>query len=347
MKKQISIFLTLAMVLSSFFSFAVVSAETAVPEGYTEIKSAQDFELLRANPSGKYYLTEDIILPSNYKPIPEFCGELIGADEVNLKTITMNVTVSDASKDAGLFGKLRKDWSVLNAPDVKIKNIKLLGSLTVSASIGKIGGLAGNSANFGTSKSEISNCVSDVTITVTQPANTPYIGGLIGYACGGVYNGLINTGDIVTDGIPFGYVGGIFGFFYNYDSYTVTSCENYGDITVPGWSETGGIVANAQNKKGTISNCYSAGNVNAAHNGAGIAYDVTSTNGLTVTNCYSISSVMGSYETNPIVSKGKGAAIKDCCYLSPNGHDDGISGTEPLTLTQMRAQIPQDTSETF
>ena len=87
--KKCSLFLILALLLTMFSGVNLVSA-AEVPEGYIEIASAEDFMTkIAANSSGKYYLTADIELPSTYEPIANFSGELIGADETNLKSIKL------------------------------------------------------------------------------------------------------------------------------------------------------------------------------------------------------------------------------------------------------------------
>ena len=300
--------------------------EEAQWAGYTKIASAEDFEKIRITPSGKYYLATDIVLPSDYEPIPEFSGELIGADETALKSIALSIsgTLKDQYERFGLFKKINGGT---------IKNIKLTGSVHITGDGAYAGALAGEASGA----SSIINCVNEANVTVVQPAAGSTDGraaGLVPHlSATGTLNKLINRGIITLDG-GYGAAAGIATIVSNTD---LSGCENYGAVS---GDNAGGILFNLGNKH-TMSNCYNAGEI-AGTNAAGIvtALRVWSVgNTPTLTACYNVGTVKNSYDLNPIAATiNAGGTVENCSYLNINtAHDDGKDGTTPLTLEQMKA----------
>lgn len=294
--------------------------------GYTRIASAEDFEKIRTTPSGKYYLAEDIILPDSYQPIPEFSGELIGADETALKSIALSIsgTLKEQYERFGLFKKINGGT---------IKNIKLTGSVHITGDGAYAGALAGEASGA----SDIINCVNEADVTVVQSAAGSSDGRAAGLvpqlSATGTLNKLINRGTIALDG-GYGAAAGIAATVSNTD---LSGCENYGAVS---GDNAGGILFNLGNKH-TMSNCYNAGEITGSTT-AGIVTALrvwSAENTPTLTACYNVGTVKNLYDINPIVATiNAGGTVENCSYLNiDTAHNDGKDGTTPLTLEQMKA----------
>lgn len=298
--------------------------------GYTKIASAEDFEKIRTMPSGKYYLAADIVLPSTYEPIPEFSGELIGADETTLRSIGISITATQSltAADHERFGLFKK----INGGT--IKNIKLTGFVHITGDGAYAGALAGEASGA----SGIINCINEADVTVIQPKTEQTTDGrAAGFvpqlSATGTLNKLINRGIITLDG-GYGAAAGIAATVSNTD---LSSCENYGAVS---GDNAGGILFNLGGKH-TMSNCYNAGEIaGTATAGIVTALRVWSAgNTPTLTACYNVGTVKNLYDINPIVATiDAGGTVENCSYLNiSSAHDDGKDGTTPLALEQMKA----------
>ena len=118
-KKSMAVLLSCIM-LATGFLLPVTSPVTAfadeVPKGYTAISSADDLELIRTKPSGKYYFTSDIDLSETQQggsmdkgggwvPIPKFTGTINGNGHI-IKEMNVYGDVKNAGFIAQNYGKI-------------------------------------------------------------------------------------------------------------------------------------------------------------------------------------------------------------------------------------------------
>ena len=202
-----------------------LSEEEAVAQGYTVIKTAQDLDNIRNNPSGKYILMNDIDLSSyaNWDPIDYFKGTLDGNGY-----IIRNLTIERYKDYVGFFSST----SSSTIQNLGFENANIKGG-------SYIGGIAGRAAN-------ILNCYVSGNITGNKQ-----VGGLAGQNVGDISN-CYATGTVSGNEIVGGLVGKATSAITN--SYTSNTVTGAGD-------ETGGLAGNADGR--TISNCYTDGVVNS------------------------------------------------------------------------------------
>ena len=228
----------------------------------------------------------------------------------------------------------------------------------------QVGGIVGhyNSGNSSlTSIYEIRNCNNSGNVSGTY-----YIGGIAGYAyycrlrfcenrgdvnsssyaTGGIagymyYYGLVsgckNYGDVTSSytgnswtATPYG-TGGIVGCFnygtnVAYTTYTLDSCDNYGNVTSAGYL-TGGIVGHNYYYRGGTRKCHNYGNVTGTYYVGGIAgfnrgnYSNSTTYASLITSCANAGEVTGTYYVGGVVGKngytsyGYNAQIVECANI--------------------------------
>ena len=182
------------------------------------------------------------------------------------------------ASDVGLFGYLSSGGV--------IKNLRVDGTLSCTASLLYIGGIAG--VNYG---GTVQNCV--VTATVTGISSAPYVGGVLGYQISGTTQNCYTTGDVSavnTSGSPD--VGGIVGM--NMNGGTIIACYATGSVQADAQDgfNVGGIVGN-NSISGRVNNCIA---LNASITGTGSSpsvgriagYNNAMLGGAILTNNYAI-----------------------------------------------------------
>ena len=148
------------------------------------------------------------------------------------------------------------------------------------------------------------------------------------------------VGGSVTGGT---YVGGVIG--YN-GSGTVTNCYTTGDVTGTS-SVVGGVIG--YNNSGTVTNCYATGNITGTTEVGG----VVGNNPGTVTNCYATGNITGTYYIGGVVGDNSGTVQN--CYAtgSITGRENvgGIVGRSNSGTVQnniaLNASIRATTSNTY
>ena len=344
---------------------------TTIPDeyaDYTIIESAEDFEQIRNASGGNYYLSQHIVLPENYEPISNFTGTLVGAERVNLRSITMHINKSDVGKNegVGLFKNI--------SGNAVIKNLKLKGSIKATGDLPFVGALAG----YVTGDNNVTNCLNEAEISIGGTSYGSSVGGFFGGMVNGNVSGtyfkLINKGNITaTTSIYAG--GGILGRGANGGLAVLSECENYGSISSDNNAAyrielAGGIVGeafagtrlktekcyNAGSVSGDsaggiagrlrtnalIEKCYNTGDVVAGYSGAvtgGLFALVNgSETGVQVKDSYNAGKVRGKWNDSPVAGMASTlATLTNCGYLSTTAYDDGIEGTTPMTLAQLKA----------
>ncbi len=208
----------------------------------------------------------------------------------DITSTNITETGSVSSTIGGLFGGCSNEFGYRNG--CTITNCYATGNLTstntketsVSSNANNccVGGLIG-SGDFGRYGSiSITDSYATGNITSENSCGPNYAGGLIGYGRGTV-NNIINchaTGNITSNATRASFSGGLIGYFFSEDDYslavnTISGCYATGDINsttvVPttSWTEgnnAGGLIGyyiihNSDGGELTISDCYALGNV--------------------------------------------------------------------------------------
>ncbi len=222
MKKKISVFLVLALVLQLCIPINPGHAKAAdVPEGYTPIYTIDDLAAIDNDSSGKYILMNDIDMTEatakggswdtghGWTPLKQFEGELDGN---GYHIIGMHIYGSVETERAGLFEAIYYgNVHELGMVDVSIDNVKVYTGSDYRKGIGAIAGSLGYGGN-------ITNCFVSGSISLNCKSNC---GGLVGYLNGGKIRNCYNAATVDGNGIN----GNV------YDAGNVYSTYNIGQVT--------------------------------------------------------------------------------------------------------------------
>ena len=230
------------------------------------INTGSDSKYNRAH----YILTANINLGGGEKPWTPIGSNkdhaFTGTFDGNGHTIS-ELYINSNDDVAGLFGYVGRGGM--------IRDLTVEGEITVSGLDLCVGGIAGfvrSSGQVGISvltdsddsKSEIIDCISNVTINVTY--NDPSglsVGGIVGSCGGATISGCKNCGDVSVVGAresDIVNIGGIVGYSY---SSPLSNCSNTGAVSAENAEKAyaGGIMGQSINS--TLSNCYNTGVVSA------------------------------------------------------------------------------------
>ena len=208
----LTLFLALAVVFT--MSFAAVPAYAA---SGTAITSADDLKAMENNPSGSYYLANDIEVPANLSLFTDSRTPFTGTLDGNGHSIKgySYTAASDDLMHAALFCRTKNaSFKNLNMTDVHIsvksggnfaalaaygqgttfENITVSGKLSASGIINTLGAIVG-SLNDGS----ITNCTNKADITVTGAAGAA-AAGVAGTASAATVKNCTNSGAISISG---------------------------------------------------------------------------------------------------------------------------------------------------
>lgn len=201
-----------------------------------------------------------------------------------IKGLNINISAdSNNYRYLGLFGAVMGEYdNETETPNyAEIKNLTVKGSITIESNNqapADIAGICGCGSYL-----KVSNCTSDVSITINGDNAGYYIGGIIGYA---VYPVIIS--DCVNMGSINGNVhtiGGVLGC--GRVESTLVRCCNLGSIS--GNSKVGGLAGVIT---GEVKDCYNAGNVTAVSDtsssagSGGLIGRCPSSDVITISNCF-------------------------------------------------------------
>ena len=263
--------LLLAFAIVVTMSFAAMPAYAA---SGTAIKTADDLKAMENNPSGSYYLANDIEVPANLSLFTDydhpFTGTLDGnghkikgytytsseewIDEVALFAWTKNATFKNLSMtDVNISLNQAGSVAALAAAseNCKFSNISISGKITGKLLRQAAGILAYNEG------SSMTSCKNSADITVTNAAEGCGIAGVAG-SCGTMKNctnsGKINiSGKITQDGF---YAAGVANSIDK-----ATACRNSGAVTVSATGSGQQIeVCTAAGVAGKVNTAVSCGN---------------------------------------------------------------------------------------
>ena len=239
----LTLFLALAVVFT--MSFAAVPAYAA---SGTAITSADDLKAMENNPSGSYYLANDIEVPANLSLFTDSRTPFTGTLDGNGHSIKgySYTAASDDLMHAALFCRTKNaSFKNLNMTDVHIsvksggnfaalaaygqgttfENITVSGKLSASGIVNSLGGIVGSLDD-----GSITNCTNKADITVTGAAGAA-AAGVAGTASAATVKNCTNSGAISISGPIDG------GRSYRAAGVTntagkVISCKNTGAVSV-------------------------------------------------------------------------------------------------------------------
>ena len=346
MKKVISVFLSVFMLVTLLNNFLVIDilANDDIFDDLDAIaiSSKSDLDNIRNNPSGKYYLTDNIVFTDDdfnvggdfynsgagWIPIKNFTGVLDGKgfNIIGLKII-FNSTKN--STGVGLFATTNgaviknitlRDGTVVSYASSILYNGGVVGDAVNTTFINcynyniikgySSGGIAGRATNA----TIFQNCINYGEISFAETYDDYYYGGIVGHAkenvqfieCGNY--GFINCGSSGSSG------GGIVGFCYT--EIKIEACYNYGTVSYA--TDSGGIVgSNYSSTPSTIiQKCYNVGDVSGAVAGGIIGVNGYEEGVAIIENCYNLGKIngyRGSARAGGISSTG--GKIQNCYNL--------------------------------
>ncbi|MDR1975483.1 MAG: hypothetical protein LBQ18_00675 [Campylobacteraceae bacterium] len=213
--------------------------------GINEINTEAKLGAISNNPTGKYVLTGDITLTSDWEPIGIFKGVFSGNHH-----IINGLRIDKTTNNVGLFG-------ILDGAEVKKLGVVIDGSGVIGGSY--TGGIAGRLTN--TAHISDSYVIGDVS-------GENGVGGIAGRIEGGSkITGSYSAGSVK------GYerVGGIAGQIVGEDKGDFAEINNsYSTVDVEAQNYAGGIVGGLDKEGTYIVNTYAAGSVKAVSNVGGI-----------------------------------------------------------------------------
>ncbi len=233
MKKRIlATFLVLSVLFTMSFASPPAYASSEVPVGIP-IRSASDFMKIEQNPSGDYYLTQDIELPENtilFSDENTFTGTLDG-NGFAIKNYTINDKVRGRIKVIDHYATISLFGSTNN---VTIKNLKMT-NINIDCSIPAdvsdyiiIAPLVANDGHFWGRESLLENIYISGKVNINLEKNTKHctVYG-IASCCGTMKECTSNTNIVINGTCEEGYVAGI-----GTASDEMISCKNNGALNI-------------------------------------------------------------------------------------------------------------------
>lgn len=276
-----------------------IEQQTTTPDGYIAITSLEEFSKIGLNPSGNYFLMNDLDLTNfEFEMISNFSGIFDG----NGHTITNYghsspfYSIVDGGKVKNLGISYSEDYEF---PTYNIKKIDEVGA----------SGIAQIMEN-----GVLDNCYTTGNIKHTEGKGN--IAGLVMYAKSSEIANCYNACNINNYEEPNQHSNAVAGIVYIMQSSQITNCFNIGNLASNHW--TGGIIFQTK-ESATIRDCYNQGDIQGEGGAAGIA---SYANGnVTIYRCYNAGNVTAfagaqSYQLGAVgiaSSNGSdGSSISDC-----------------------------------
>ena len=242
----LTVFLTIAVIFT--MSFATVPAYAA---SGTAITTADELEAMENNPSGSYYLANDIEVPANLSLFTDYDHPFTGTLDGN------------GHKIKGYTYTSSEEWLDEVALFIWTKNatFKNLSMTDVNISLNQAGSVAALAATS-------VNC-KFIDISVSGKIVGKYLrtaAGILAYNDGSSMTGCKNSADItVTDAAEGCGIAGVAG-----SCDTMKNCTNSGKISISGKITQGGFyVAGVANRIGKATSCRNSGTVTISATGSG------------------------------------------------------------------------------
>ena len=242
----LTVFLTIAVIFT--MSFATVPAYAA---SGTAITTADELKAMENNPSGSYYLANDIEVPANLSLFTDYDHPFTGTLDGN------------GHKIKGYTYTSSEEWLDEVALFIWTKNatFKNLSMTDVNISLNQAGSVAALAATS-------VNC-KFIDISVSGKIVGKYLrtaAGILAYNEGSSMTGCKNSADItVTDAAEGCGIAGVAG-----SCDTMKNCTNSGKISISGKITQGGFyVAGVANRIGKATSCRNSGTVTISATGSG------------------------------------------------------------------------------
>ena len=364
MKKRIlGVILVLAMLISSM-TFLNVSAATPdknaepgsdaytawlVAEGYTAISNYAEFEAMKDNIAGKYYLTADIKLENTGYLADNFTGAFDGNGHTlynakasmfdsfsgSFKNVVLSMYTDETKADvfdtnARIFYQLETGAYVENVVNERI-----------FADVDNAWGAFARQA-LGTNIKFI-NVVNESTISSPYPVNNHKLGGFVGMVEAGTeisFENCINYGDVIGS-----QVGGFIGIFNKDVTISFKNCVNAGNIYglvgktsgegsygicggfVGGYNNLNKGKANEGNVTVNFEDCVNIGNVTRCEKGNAATEPYKVTHGGLIGN-------LGLSESGKYITLNVKNCLIQNCYIGGNTEwQDAVDATTGAVTT--------------
>ena len=267
----LTVFLAIAVLFT--MSFAAVPAYAA---SGTAITNADDLKAMENNPSGSYYLANDIEVPANLSLFTDSRTPFTGTFDGNGHTIK-NYTYSTTTEDlmhAGLFCRTK---------NASFKNLTMT---NVNVSV-KSGGNFAALVAYGQGTT-FENITVSGKISASGAINA--LGGIVGSLNGGSLTKCTNKADVTVTGSIGATAAGVAGSASA--NSTLKNCSNSGEVSVSGPIEWGRSfrAAGVSNVAGTVISCKNTGNVSVKASGSMDGVDSLSAAGVVGTSSKQITS---------------------------------------------------------
>lgn len=342
----------LATLLNNFMGIDIFANDDLFDDlGAIAISSTSDLDNIRNNPSGKYYLTNDIVFTEDdfkvggdfynsgvgWVPIEKFMGILDGKGYsiIGIKVQLNEEYKSESKNNAGIFaytdGAIIKNLSLTNGEIITYNGEDDIWHCAGGFSANSLNTTYIDCNNYNTVKSRraggivglsenciFENCINIGNILVIDDSFS-FCGGIIGDSYGG--DSVLNCGNYgVVKGAN---SGGIIGFSEGDCKINIENSYNYGDITYNSGGDAGGIIGSDYNGA-NINKCYNVGNI-LANNAGGIVGEGSDDNSseTIVKNSYNLGNVtaLAAY-THAGGIAGKSANVQNCYNLGIIKHQN-------------------------
>jgi len=203
-------------------------------------KTNADFE--NSNRSANAILTNDIELTDEWTPPTNYSGVFDGQGHT-----VKGLKITGKSDSVGFIGHCK---------NATVKNLTLMGEISITKDISYIGGAIGRMEN-----ATIENVKSSVKISNTSCA-PHHVGGVVGSTNGNCrINGCAFYGEITISNTT-DCIGGVVGYTRNGGQ--ITNCANYGTVTASAnGAVVGGVLAYVNTVNATVKNCMNIGTANS------------------------------------------------------------------------------------
>ena len=253
-RKFLSILLMLTVVLS--MSFAAVPAYAA---SGTAISTADDLKAMASNPSGSYYLANDIEVPANLILFTSYDAPFTGTLDGNGHTIKGYTYTSSAdwTEQAALFGYAKK---------ATFKNLKMTNVNISLNQAGTVAALVAASENCKFTDISVSGKIVGKSLSTAA--------GIVAYSyAGGTLTNCKNSADItITNADEGSEAAGVAGFIGSAGS--MKNCSNSGKISISGSIEAASIsAAGVVLSVGKTTSCKNSGTISVSAIGSGSMND--------------------------------------------------------------------------
>ena len=253
-RKFLSILLMLTVVLS--MSFAAVPAYAA---SGTAISTADDLKAMASNPSGSYYLANDIEVPANLILFTSYDAPFTGTLDGNgyaIKGYTYTAS-ADWTEQAALFGY---------AKNATFKNLKMSNVNISLNQAGTVAALVAASNNCKFINISVSGKIVGKSLSTAA--------GIVAYSyAGGTLTNCKNSADItITNADEGSEAAGVAGFIGSAGS--MKNCSNSGKISISGSIEAASIsAAGVVLSVGKTTSCKNSGTISVSAIGSGSMND--------------------------------------------------------------------------